>query len=286
MDDYFDNFKEETENNAESLFEIQFFKAPNQGTNGRRRMEYGMLGWRNTVPHPQVVREYEDPENGKMDPRKKETIYELCDEFAAGRKITSEFRCGLSEEEAEAITATQDTRPDWRKYTIYYKEGAQPDTDDGINLRVIRYAEVLVALAEAQIELGNLTSSNNASPSAQELLNRVRRRPSVDMPEYPTSECTLHSYDEAIETLYHEYSVEFTGEQVFYPAQLRSVLHENRPNYLRKRVEPVPMWPDRPDYDGGMTEDQTDRVRRFWPIPRSEIESNSAISQGDQNPGY
>ena len=286
MDNYFDNFKEETENNAESIFEIQFFKAPNQGTNGRRRMEYGMLGWRNTVPHPQVTSEYEDPEDGKTDPRMKETIYELCDSFAAGLKITESYNCDLSGGELENNPVTQDTRPDWRKYTIYYKEGAQPDTDDGINLRVIRYAEVLVGLAEAQIELGNLTSSGNESRSAQALLNQVRSRPSVDMPGYPTGGYNLNSYDNAIEALYHEYAVEFTGEQVFYPAQLRSIEHDGRPNYLRKRTQSVPKWPDRPDYEGGMTPDQTDLVRRYWPIPRSEIESNSAISQSDQNPGY
>lgn len=286
MDNYFDNFKEETENNAESIFEIQFFKAPSQGTNGLRRMEYGMLGWRNTVPHPQVTSEYEDPQNGKTDPRKKATIYQLCDDFSQGKKITENYNCGLSQSQLENNPTTQDTRPDWRKYTIYYVEGSQSGTNDGINMRVIRYAEVLVGLAEAQIELGNLTTAGSGSPSAQELLNRVRNRPSVDMSEYPTSGYTLSSYSEAIETLYHEYAVEFTGEQVFYPAQLRSMEHDNRPNFLRRRVQSVPTWPDRPDYNGGMTSDQTDRVRRYWPIPRAEIESNSSISSENQNPGY
>ncbi|MFB6248361.1 MAG: RagB/SusD family nutrient uptake outer membrane protein [Salinibacter sp.] len=284
MENYFDNFKVETENNAESIFEIQFFKAPNQGTNGRRRMEYGMLGWRNTVPHPQVTSEYEDPADGKTDPRKAATIYELCDPFAAGLKITENFNCGLSGSELKSNPVTQDTRPDWKKYTIYYKEGGQPDTDDGINMRVIRYAEVLVGLAEAQIELGNRTTPGGGSPSARALLNQVRSR--VDMPGYPTAGYNLDNYSNAIEALYHEYAVEFAGEQVFYPAQLRSVEHERRPNYLKRRAQSVPKWPERPDYDGGMTPDQTDLVRRYWPIPRSEIESNSAISQQNQNPGY
>lgn len=284
VDNYFDNFMEETENNAESIFEIQFLKESGQGTNGRRRMEYGMLGWRNTVVHPHPVLEFEDE-----DPRKKETMYEVCDEYNQGNavKVTGDVDCGLSSEEYEAMQKVQDDFPDWKKYEIYYKDGSQPDTDDGINLRVIRYAEVLIGLAEAQIELGNINSSSNESKSAIALLNEVRNRPSVQAPEYPTEEYPFSNYDEAIEALYHEYSVEFTGEQVFYPAQLRSWEHNGRPNYLERRTEPAPLWPDRPTYDGeSMTEDQTDRIRRYWPIPESEIESNSEISQGDQNPGY
>jgi hypothetical protein len=288
VDNYFDNFAEGTENNAESIFEIQFLRNSSLGTNGRREYEYGMLGWRNTTVHPHAVLEFEDG-----DPRRGETMFEVCDEFNNGElvKTTSRYEeemGGCDVEEGQELRTVQNYNPDWKKYEYYERGGPWNDTDDGINLRVIRYAEVLVGLAEAQIELGNRTSTNNASPSAQALLNQVRSRPSVDVEPYPTENYDLSSYENAIETLYHEYSVEFTGEQVYYPAQLRSWEHPDRKNYLEPRLQPVQLWPDSPGFDPtrGQTEDQTDRMRRYWPIPRSEIESNPEISESDQNPGY
>ena len=213
------------------------------------------------------------------------TMYEMCDEYNNGQdmKITSDDFCGLSESEAANTPKTQDPRPDWKKYENYYRTNSNPGVNDGINLRVIRYAEVLIGLAEAQIELGNIMSSANGSQSAVDLLNRVRNRPSVDMPDYPTAEYPFNSYEEAIEGLYHEYAVEFGGEQVFYPAQLRSAELERRPNYLERRAESV-ATPQ--GYGSPMTQDKSDLVRRWWPIPQTEIASNPEITEQDQNPGY
>jgi len=290
VDNYFDNFAPNTENNAESIFEIQFVNDPSTGSQGSRAYEYAMLGWRNTTVHPHVTTNFEDG-----DPRRGMTAYEVCDEFYNDQlvKTTSRYEDefgGCDVEDGQELRTTQNYNPDWAKYEYYERGGPQRwgNTDDGINLRVIRYAEVLIGLAEAQIELGNLTSPGNGSPSARDLLNQVRARPSVDMPEYPVDGYNLDSYETAIETLYHEYAAEFSGEQVFYPAQLRSWEHSGRPNYLEKRTAPIEHWPDSPGFnpDRGMTSDQTDRIRRYWPIPRSEIESNPGISEGDQNPGY
>ena len=290
VDNYFDNFAPSTENNAESIFEIQFVNDPSTGSQGSRAYEYAMLGWRNTTVHPHVTTNFEGG-----DPRRDMTAYEVCDEFFNGELVKTTTRYedefgGCDMESDQEMRTTQNYNPDWAKYEYYERGGPQRwgNTDDGINLRVIRYAEVLVGLAEAQIELGNRTSPGSGSPSAQELLNRVRARQSVDMPEYPANGYTLDSYDNAIETLYHEYAAEFSGEQVFYPAQLRSWEHSDRPNYLERRTEPIEFWPDSPgfDPDRGTTADQTDRIRRYWPIPRSEIESNPGISEDDQNPGY
>ena len=290
VDNYFDNFAPSTENNAESIFEIQFVNDPSTGSQGSRAYEYAMLGWRNTTVHPHVTTNFEDG-----DPRRDMTAYEVCDEFFDGELVKTTTRYeeeseGCDMESDQEMRTTQNYNPDWAKYEYYERGGPQRwgNTDDGINLRVIRYAEVLVGLAEAQIELGNRTSPGGGSPSAQELLNRVRARQSVNMPEYPVNGYTLDSYDNAIETLYHEYAAEFSGEQVFYPAQLRSWEHSDRPNYLERRTEPIEFWPDSPgfDPDRGMTSNQTDRIRRYWPIPRSEIESNPGISEDDQNPGY
>lgn len=290
VDHYFDNFAPGTENNDESIFEIQFVNDPATGSQGSRAYEYAMLGWRNTTVHPHVTTDFEDG-----DPRRGYTAYEVCDEFYNGQLVKTTTRYedemgGCSIDEDQELRTTQNYNPDWAKYEYYERggPGRWGNTDDGINLRVIRYAEVLIGLAEAQIELGNRTSAGNGSSSAQALLNEVRDRPTVDMPDYPVNGYDLSSYENAIETLYHEYTVEFSGEQVFYPAQLRAWEHSNRPNYLEQRTSPIEHWPDSPGFDPerGMTTDQTDRIRRYWPIPQSEIESNPGISVDDQNPGY
>lgn len=290
VDNYFDNFAPNTENNAESVFEIQYLQSSATGTNGRRAYEYGMLAWRNTTVHPHVTTEFEDG-----DPRRGYTAYEVCDEFFNGQLVKTTTRYedqlgGCDLEPGQETRTTQNYNPDWAKYEYYERGGPSRwgNTDDGINIRVIRYAEVLVGLAEAQIELGNRTSPGGGSPSAQALLNRVRDRETVDVPPYPANGYNLNSYANAIETLYHTYTAEFSGEQVFYPAALRSWEHPDRPNYLERRTQPIQHWPDSPgfDPDRGMTPDQSDRIRRYWPIPQSEIESNPGISAGDQNPGY
>lgn len=290
VDHYFDNFAPNTENNAESIFEIQFVNDPATGSQGSRAYEYAMLGWRNTTVHPHVTTNFE---NG--DPRKGFTGYDVCDEFFNGQLVKTTTRYedelgGCDVDSDQELRTTQNYNTDWAKYEYYERGGPSVwgNTDDGINLRVIRYAEVLVGLAEAQIELGNMTSSGNGSDSAEDLLNDLRDRPTVDMPDYPANGYDLSSYDSAIETLYHEYAAEFSGEQVFYPAQLRAWHHSARPDYLERRTTPIEHWPDSPAFnpDRGTTPDQRDRVRRWWPIPQSEIESNPGISVDDQNPGY
>lgn len=290
VDNYFDNFAPGTENNDESVFEIQFINDPATGSQGSRAYEYAMLGWRNTTVHPHVTTDFEEG-----DPRRGFTAYEVCDEFYNDQLVKTTTRYedemgGCDIDSDQELRTTQNYNPDWAKYEYYERggPGRWGNTDDGINLRVIRYAEILIGLAEAQIELGNRTSAGNGSSSAQSLLNEVRSRPTVDMPGYPVNGYDLSSYDSAIETLYHEYTVEFSGEQVFYPAQLRAWEHSGRPDYLERRTAPIEHWPDSPGFDPGRgtTTDQRDRVRRYWPIPQSELESNPGISVDDQNPGY
>jgi hypothetical protein len=129
-------------------------------------------------------------------------------------------------------------------------------------MNVMRYAEVLVGLAEAQIELGNITAAGSGSPSAVSLLNQVRQRPSVSMPDIATV-YDMTSRQGALEALYHEYASEFAGEQVLIYPQVRR----------------LDFWED-------WAGDEASNIRRFLPIPQSEIDSNPAISASDQNPGY
>jgi hypothetical protein len=130
-------------------------------------------------------------------------------------------------------------------------------------VNVFRLAEAYIGLAEAQVELGNLTSSGNGSMSAEDALNTVRSRPSVNMPGVST-DFNMSNKQGALDAVYYEYAAELAGEQVRIYALVR------RMDRYR-------------DWVGG---DESSKVNRYLPIPQSEIDSNPDISPSDQNSGY
>jgi starch-binding outer membrane protein, SusD/RagB family len=89
----------------------------------------------------------------------------------------------------------------FRKYGIYdwVNSGFHPG---GLNHRLIRYADVLLMLAECEAEVG--TPAQAAS-----YINEVRSRPGVSMPAV-----TLTSKNDALKAVMHERSVELSAEQV------------------------------------------------------------------------
>ena len=250
VDEFFDNFTEESENNGESIFEVQFtteFGASGSwGAAGSgvaettfRSQEYSFTGWRNVIPSETIMDEFEDD-----DPRFAFTFYSEGDLFNNGQDTV---QSGVN---------VADERPNWRKYQRHYKE-FPPCCESGINFRVIRYADVLLMHAEALNELGD-------QAGAVALLNQVRARPSVDMPLYGTAEMDGRGFpvgtqDEVFEAIQHERISELTGEQ--------------------KRYMDLQRWGLTstvvPNYQAG--------VHERWPIPQVEIDANAELTQ---NPGY
>ena len=195
--------------NSESVFEVAFVDKGdnnfNWGYNGEgatnplstvRNQEYGIV-WGNVIPSDQLLNEFE-----ATDPRYKFTILEVGDAIltkggtAPGKVLTAadinvdpSIRNGVSLKRV------------FRKYSIY-------DWDDngfhpgGVNQRVIRYADVLLMLAECEAEVG--TPAQAAS-----YINEVRARPSVSMPPV-----VLASKEQALAAVMHERSVELSAEEV------------------------------------------------------------------------
>jgi hypothetical protein len=250
VDQYLDNFQEEQEFNEESLFEVAFssnfgglgWNGAGDGTNMEvtvRGQEYGPNAWRNLIPSNGLIDEFEDG-----DPRFEDSFYQIGDTYNNGTQV---------------ITEMQNANPkiSWRKYQMIYK-AASEDTRSGINFRVIRYAEVLLMLAECENELGN-------GSDAIELLNQIRDRASVMMPHYPTAEYPSSTQEEIFDAIVHEKRVELGGEQI----RNRDILRWRQQNKLA--VEPIPFFAAK---------------HALLPIPLPEIDNNSELSQADQNPGY
>ena len=131
----------------------------------------------------------------------------------------------------------------FRKYSVldWSDDGFHPD---GINMRVIRYADVLLMLAECEAETGT-------PAQAATYINAVRARPSVNMP--PVAPTTK---DQAIAAVMHERAVELAGEEI------------NNIDMLRWRAKGY--YPSiRPDPKPGQV--------AFFPIPAGETSANPLI---------
>lgn len=237
--------------NAESIFEVVFVDKGddnfNWGYTGEgatadastmRSQEYGIV-WGNVIPSDKLLDEFES-----NDPRYGYTIYESGDKILTmggtqpgvaltenGMNVAASKRNGVTKKRV------------FRKYSVldWTDDGFHPD---GLNQRILRYADVLLMLAECEAEIG--TTAQAAS-----YINEVRSRPGVNMPPV-----TLSSKNAAIAAVMHERAVELGGEEV------------NNIDILRWRKKGY--YPSiRPDPKPGQVD--------MFPIPASETSANPLI---------
>lgn len=275
VDNYEDNFREETEFNEESIFEVVFIDKGDDafnwgytgdGANGAqstaRAQEYNPLAWRNLIPSNAYLNNFEHTETGaaETDPRLGFSVYMTGDTFNDGEDmLTDAMQNGnASQFHGESIKAS------WRKYMLLYKlshdEAACDCLFRGNNHRVIRYAEVLLNMAECQNELGII----DGPEGALSYINQVRTRPSVDMPEYPTAQYPADTKEDVVEILMHERMAELGAEEI----RNRDLLRWTELGYFSSYPRPGEV---------------------LLAIPQSEIDNNPELGSGDinpQNPGY
>ena len=237
--------------NSESVFEVAFFdkgdnnfnwgytgEGPTANASIMRSQEYGIV-WGNVVPSNLILNEFEP-----NDPRYKFTFFESGDKIMTvggtqpgvaltedGMNVAASIKNGVTKKRV------------YRKYSIldWTDDGFHPD---GINQRLIRYADVLLMLAECEAEVGT-------PAQAAIYINQVRSRPSVNMPPV-----ILTTHDQVIAAVMHERAVELAGEEI------------NNIDILRWRKKGY--YPSiRPDPKPGQVE--------FFPIPANETSANPLI---------
>ncbi|TXI31415.1 MAG: RagB/SusD family nutrient uptake outer membrane protein [Niabella sp.] len=194
--------------NAESIFEVDFvdkgdndynWSATGEGLTSPmstvRNQEYGIT-WGNIIPSAYILDKFDD-----SDPRYKFTIFEEGDQILTqsplGPKTLVANDMNIAASTRKGITKKRF----YRKYNIYdwVNDGYHPS---GLNNRLIRYADVLLMLAECEAETG--------SPAkAADYINEVRRRPSVNMPPISAS-----SKEQAIKAVMTERSLELCAEAI------------------------------------------------------------------------
>lgn len=275
VDNYEDNFRVDTENNIESVFEIQYsdiHKAPagdgdfdvdpNLGLNRGQFFAPPGIGWTDGEIRPWLVTEFKkekDLSDG-YDIRLKHTAFysEQHLDFDNNERIYREV-------------SNDDTwnRDNWKGRVFYRKYSSEHyrDFDDyhnPTNVRLIRFADVLLMYAESIVESGGTLAD------AVSHVDRVRAR--VNMPPLAVNHPTAVSNNEAfLKRLQMERALELATEGQRWPDIKRWGLVDNQAGIdeLKERD---------PDFNNFVI-----GRHDVLPIPSSEADNNPNITQ---NPGY
>lgn len=159
----------------------------------------------------------------------------------------------------------------WRKFVPEGDMNGQLNTRENvpINFPLIRYADVLLMLAECYNEM-------DRPDEAVALINQVRQRPSTNMPALNSGPAWLeaHTHDEIFDRIVHERAIELAAEGHRFGDLKRWGMCEEKLNFT---------------YDDILGMDRYTRVFRerdyLWPIPADEFDRNENL-KGQQNPGW
>lgn len=264
MDNYADNFSEFTENNKESVFEIQFSDAlngaesDNKGaTNGHQRsIIFGLagIGFRDGLARPWVMEEFkkELTADGKLDPRLRVSF------------LYKDLATDFPDEETGKFYGKTWEQGKWGNDVYYrkYSRDSYRTTEDRhcpINFRVIRYADVLLMYAECMNELGE-------TQNAYAYVNQVRQRSHMRPLEtaYPEIGNNKELFQKRLQT---ERALELNGECVRWFDIKRWELF-NTPEGLQALID---RDPDYKNFVVGVSHRQ--------PLPSSEVLNNPNLHQ-------
>lgn len=268
VDNYADNFSSFTENNTESVFEIQFTSDENRGWGGDRAgigrtnsftpdiAPQGFTGQDGMRINQWVLDLFLDERtiNNEVDPRAFNTLFWRTDETTTyeGEVLAATIYEGKTYQEAYNAS---ENRIFGKKY-LGLDEGVSTANFQASpnNLRLIRYADVLLMFAEAEFMLGGSTQA------AVDAINEVRAR--VDMPAF--NSITMQDIED-------ERVKELTLERTRYFDLLR----------WGKVKEKIVDTPGIKNESGGVGAYQPGR--EYIDIPQNELDNNPNFKH---NPGY
>lgn len=263
MPNYRDNFLPTTENNAESLFEVQFNEkvgsignwAGEPSTNWRQfealSITYGMEGegFSDYLPTRWIYNEFKQEKTiaGKSDPRLLATIAS----FEPGDNSTRAY-------DREWFNPTDRIYP--RKYT--YDGIADKETFEGggINYRVLRYADIYLMYAEALNEL-------NRTSEAYPFIQSVRSRASLPNLALVKPNMTKAQMKDQIA---HERALEFSIEG----QRINDII---RWGWLYDPTKLAELKAHDPDFNSWTPGNE------YLPIPQAELDVNKVLNPNSAN---
>lgn len=184
----------DSENNQESIFEIQFhyggwevWEGGWQADGSLTCLYFGPDGYKNLVPTEEYVNEFEEapashPAGLEYDPRRYATIYEDGDTIVYLPDLDKEpvpwyYRSHTN------LGITQEYG--WEKY--FYP--SHFSNNGPTNLKLMRYSDVLLLLAEADYQL------NGSTQLGIDCINEVRNRVGLTPVDAVTPEAIIHERD-------------------------------------------------------------------------------------------
>jgi starch-binding outer membrane protein, SusD/RagB family len=241
--------------NKESVFEVAFYDRGDngigwgQGANdpqtNLRSQDWGIV-WGNVIPSNRILEEFEP-----NDPRYKWTFFEAGDNvMTKGGTVPGVQMTAADMNVDSSIRAGVKIKRVYRKYLLLdwiFKNGSgvlHPSVYSGINQRLIRYADVLLMLAECEAEVGT-------PAQAAFYINLVRQRPGVNMPAVAPA-----NKNDALKAVMHERAVELAGEGI------------NNIDIIR--------WRKKGYFPSIMPDPRPGQID-FFPIPLSETSSNPLV---------
>jgi tetratricopeptide (TPR) repeat protein len=265
---YYDNFFANNENNAESIFEVQFSRdaggtdlgwggdpSSGWGRTSARAITFGAasFGFTDVQPTPVLYNEYlqEKTTTGAVDPRLDVTMYynkpgeKLYNQDFATRYAGSSSLNAVFCHKYENGDSGQADEYDWRS---------------GINERLMRYADVLMMYAECLNELGQTSD-------AYQYIQMVRNR--VGLPNLATVKPNMSQADMR-EQIGHERFLEFSLEGHRFD-DIR------RWGWLQDATKLAWLKSRDPEFNTYTT------GKEYLPIPLTEVQTNVGLVQ---NPGY
>jgi hypothetical protein len=247
----------DSENNKESVFEIQFHEGGWEKWEGGWQADgklttlyFGPEGYRNIVPTAEYVAQFEatpsHPAGLAYDPRRYATFYEAGDTI-----IFTDGSEPVAWKDGQHTNSAISQGYGWKKHFYPAHRGPDGLQNDPNNIRLIRYSDVLLMLCEADYQL-----NGGSTPLALECINKVRSRAGLD----PLTEVTPQA-------IIHERDVEFGFEFSRFFDLVRWSLLPNPWVNIEVMI---------PNYQKGKNE--------YLPIPLSEI--NLMGGKLKQNPNW
>jgi hypothetical protein len=261
---YADNFSATTENNIESVFEIQF---SGDGTGIWNSDDASVMNESNLLP----VAYFNWVVLGSMYQFKRNQFY-------------GPETAGRSPRYSATFTVNANGAPRIKKYVEFNTSDFRRSD---VNIRDMRYADVLLMYAEA---LNEIDRTDDAKLALDLVIDRARQEFGLTDPSTNTSVRDLKTVQQLIDFGFagsYNFSDDKDGIRNIMKYQRRVELM-----YEQKRYKDLVRWGDAPD---AFTEWNSDnggaRVfvvgkHELFPIPDTEISGNEGISTSDQNPGY
>ncbi|HEY1113480.1 MAG TPA: RagB/SusD family nutrient uptake outer membrane protein [Chitinophagaceae bacterium] len=270
MTDYHDNFKHTTENNKESVFEVQFKMRPENGGDDGPTSNVGTSrapffappghGFNDANMHRWVVWEFlkEKTVSGQRDPRLAVTaLYDSTDE--RGPDFTSVYGSSFRSKNYDNNIKN---RVWYRKYLDdYFRINQFEVFNSPVNFRVIRYADVLLMYAEALNGLGR-------TAEAYPYVDRVRER--AGLAKLSVAKPGLNQA-QFLQQLMHERLTELTGESVRWNDLARW-------GYFDDATKLAELKARDPEFNNFVI-----GRNKYMPIPQVEIDVNPNLKQ---NPNW